>query len=204
MSKIPLLLATHNQGKVTEIKKYLSSLPLGITSLHELGIKEKFEETASTFAANARGKGLFYARFTRGLTLAEDSGLEIDALDGAPGVYSARFAGEKATDEDNIQKVLALLKGVPLFQRRARFVCWLVLVKNQEIISEIEEKVEGYIIEEKRGNYGFGYDPIFYYPPLKKTLAELKPEEKNRISHRGKALVRLKKFLEKYLQDSYP
>ncbi|HHF42210.1 MAG: non-canonical purine NTP pyrophosphatase, RdgB/HAM1 family [Candidatus Aminicenantes bacterium] len=200
MAQLTLLLASHNQGKIREIKKYLASLPLKITSLLEEGIKEKFQEVGTSFAANARGKAFFYARFSSGLTLAEDSGLEIENLGGAPGVHSARFAGEEANDEANIEKVLTLLEGVPLAQRKARFVCWMVLVKDRQIITEISAEVAGYILEEKRGTHGFGYDPIFFYPPLKKTFAELTPEEKNSLSHRGKALFQLKEFLKQYLE----
>ncbi|HDJ23208.1 MAG TPA: XTP/dITP diphosphatase [Candidatus Aminicenantes bacterium] len=194
-----LLIATHNQGKVKEIRKHLASLPLKIISLADLGIDKEYQETGSTFAANSRGKALYYGRFTQELILAEDSGLEIEALQGAPGVYSARFAGPRASDEDNIQKVLALLQGVPHPQRKARFICWLTLAQEQQIITEIQGKVEGYITEAKKGKYGFGYDPIFYYPPWQKTLAELTPEEKNRISHRGQALTQLHQFLTNFL-----
>jgi len=201
MPQPTLLLATHNQGKIREIKKYLASLPLKITSLAEEGIQEEYQEVGNSFAVNARGKALFYARYSPGLTLAEDSGLEIEALGGAPGVYSARFAGEKATDEDNIEKVLALLKGLPLARRKARFVCWMVLVEGKQIITEINQEVGGYILEEKIGTHGFGYDPIFFYPPLKKTFAELTPGQKNRLSHRGKALRQLKEFLNQYLKQ---
>lgn len=197
--EISLLIATHNQGKIKEIRTHLSSLPLNIISLDDLGIDAEYQETGPTFAANARGKALYYGRFNQGLVLAEDSGLEIEALKGAPGVYSARFAGPEASDEDNIQKVLALLQGIPFPQRKARFICWLTLAQNQQIITEIQGKVEGYITEAKKGKYGFGYDPIFYYPPWQKTFAELTPEEKNQISHRGRALTQLQKFLTQFL-----
>lgn len=149
---------------------------------------------------NARGKGLFYSQYCEELTLAEDSGLAIDHLNGAPGVFSARFAGPEATDEENLQKALFLLKGVPWEKRTARFVSCMVLCEKGNIIKEINEHVEGFIATKKRGNKGFGYDPIFFYPPLNKTFAELITEEKNAVSHRGRALTQLSLFLKEYLK----
>ncbi len=200
MSKVKLLLATTNQGKAKEIKIYLKGLPLEIYSLEEAGLKETFPERGKTFSENARGKSLFYSKNWEGLTLAEDSGLEIEHLQGAPGVLSARFSGPQATDEKNNQKVLELLKGVPIEKRKARFVSYLALARRGEIIREIEEHVKGLIAFEKRGSRGFGYDPLFVFPPLGKTFAELHPEEKNKVSHRGRALKKLKEFLRKYLK----
>ncbi len=199
MSKIKLLLATTNKGKAKEIKSYLRELPLEIFSLEEAGLEETFPERAKTFAENARGKSLFYSKGWEGLTLAEDSGLEIEYLQQGPGVLSARFSGPQATDEKNNEKVLKLLKGIAIEQRKARFVSHLALARKGEIIQEIEEHVEGLIAFEKRGSYGFGYDPLFYFPPLGKTFAELNPEEKNKVSHRGRALKKLKEFLLSYL-----
>lgn len=200
MSKVKLLLATTNQGKAKEIKTYLKGLPLEIYSLEEAGLKETFPERGKTFSENARGKSLFYSKNWEGLTLAEDSGLEIEHLQGAPGVLSARFSGPQATDEKNNQKVLELLKGVPIEKRKARFVSYLALARRGEIIREIEEHVKGLLAFEKRGSRGFGYDPLFVFPPLGKTFAELHPEEKNKVSHRGRALKKLKEFLRKYLK----
>jgi len=199
LSKIKLLLATTNKGKAKEIKSYLRELPLEIFSLEEAGLEETFPERAKTFAENARGKSLFYSKGWEGLTLAEDSGLEIEYLQQGPGVLSARFSGPQATDEKNNEKVLKLLKGIAIEQRKARFVSHLALARKGEIIQEIEEHVEGLIAFEKRGSYGFGYDPLFYFPPLGKTFAELNPEEKNKVSHRGRALKKLKEFLLSYL-----
>jgi XTP/dITP diphosphohydrolase len=200
LSKVKLLLATTNQGKAKEIKTYLKGLPLEIYSLEEAGLKETFPERGKTFSENARGKSLFYSKNWEGLTLAEDSGLEIEHLQGAPGVLSARFSGPQATDEKNNQKVLELLKGVPIEKRKARFVSYLALARRGEIIREIEEHVKGLLAFEKRGSRGFGYDPLFVFPPLGKTFAELHPEEKNKVSHRGRALKKLKEFLRKYLK----
>lgn len=195
MSKERLLLATTNKGKTKEIANFLSELPLKIFTLQEVFPKQDFVEEGNTFAENTRGKSLFYSRQWEGLTLAEDSGLEIEHLKGAPGVLSARFSGPQATDEKNNRKVLNLMEGIPLDQRKARFVSCIVLSRKGKIVKEVKECANGLITFEKKGRYGFGYDPIFYYPPLNKTFAELLPEEKNRVSHRGRALKKLKKFL---------
>ncbi len=192
-------MATTNQGKAREIKSYLKDLPLEIHSLQELGQLRPFTETGRTFDANARGKSLFYSKNWEGLTLAEDSGLEIESLEGEPGVLSARYSGERATDQKNNLKVLERMKGVPSEKRSARFVSCMVLSKKGDLIKEIMESVEGIIALEEKGQNGFGYDPLFYYPPLKKTFAELLPDEKNKVSHRGRALKRLKEFLLSYL-----
>lgn len=202
MSKVKLLLATTNQGKAKEIKSYLKGLPLEIYSLEEAGLKETFPERGKTFSENARGKSLFYSKNWKGLTLAEDSGLEIEHLQGAPGVLSARFSGPQATDEKNNQKVLDLLKGVPIEKRKARFVSHLALARRGEIIREIEEHVQGLIAFQKKGSRGFGYDPLFLFPPLGKTFADLHPEEKNKVSHRGRSLKKLKEFLLQYLKQA--
>jgi len=199
LSKEQLLLATTNQGKAREIKSYLKDLPIEIHSLKELGQLKPFTETGQTFDANARGKSLCYSANWKGLTLAEDSGLEIESLRGEPGVRSARYSGERATDQKNNQKVLERMKGMPSEKRNARFVSCMVLSKKGEVIKEIRESVEGIINLREKGSHGFGYDPLFYYPPLKKTFAELLPEEKNKVSHRGRALQKLKEFLLNYL-----
>ena len=195
MNKRRFLLATTNQGKAREIESYLEDLNIEILSLKELGQSEPFSETGTTFDENARGKSLFYSMNWEGLTLAEDSGLEIEALNGEPGVLSARYSGEQATDEKNNQKVLERMKEVPSEKREARFVSCMVLSQKGKIITKIKESVEGVITFEEKGTHGFGYDPLFYYPPLKKTFAELLPEEKNKVSHRGRALKKLKEYL---------
>lgn len=199
MTEEGLLLATTNQGKIKELKARLRSLPLGIFSLHELHFTQVFPEKGQTFLANARGKSLFYSQYWKNLTLAEDSGIEIDHLKGAPGVYSSRFAGPNATDETNLQKVLRLLDKIPPDKRKARFVSCLVLSRIGQIITEIQEHANGLITPQKRGQGGFGYDPIFFYPPLDKTFAELSPDEKNAVSHRGRAMDKLCAFLLDYL-----
>lgn len=150
---------------------------------------------------NARDKSLFYSQYWDGFILAEDSGLEIEHLNGAPGVFSARFSRPQPTDEKNIQKVLGLMKGVSWEERKARFVSCIVLCQQGKVIREIMEHVDGLVALEKKGPYGFGYDPIFFYPPLGKTFAELSPEGKNKVSHRGRSLKKLKAILAEYLES---
>ncbi len=198
MNNAKLLLATTNQGKVREIKSFLEDLPIAIQSLKELGQLDPFSETGKTFDENARGKSLFYSMNWEGLTLAEDSGLEIEALRGEPGVLSARYSGDQATDEKNNKMVLDRMKDMPSEKRKARFVSCMVLSQKGEVIKEIKESVEGSIAFEEKGTHGFGYDPLFYYLPLRKTFAELLQEEKNKVSHRGQALKKLKEFLLNY------
>ncbi|MBN1271998.1 MAG: RdgB/HAM1 family non-canonical purine NTP pyrophosphatase [Candidatus Aminicenantes bacterium] len=199
MTEKGILVATTNPGKIKEIAQYLKNLPVTFVSLSQLQPKKMYTETGKTFQENARGKSLFYSRLWPGLTLAEDSGLEIDYLGGAPGVFSARFSEPRATDEKNIQKTLALMKNVPENKRSARFVSCLVLSKKGKIITEIQDCIEGVILREKRGKGGFGYDPIFFFPPLGKTFAEIDPKTKNRVSHRGRTLKKLGVFLNQYL-----
>ena len=195
MTEEGLLLATTNQGKIKELEARLNSLPLGIFSLKDLQLTQIFPEEGKTFMENARGKSLYYSRYWKNLTLAEDSGIEIDYLKGAPGVYSSRFAGPNATDEDNLQKVLQLLDRITPEERKARFVSCMVLSRSGRIVTEIQEHADGMITSEKKGQEGFGYDPIFFYPPMGKTFAELSPDQKNTVSHRGRALDKLYTFL---------
>lgn len=195
-------MATTNPGKIREIKAALRGLPLRIWSLKDMGIDRRYVEKGETFRENARAKAIFYSQLTHALTLAEDSGLEIEALKGAPGVQSARFAGPSANDEKNIAKVLRLLKNVPPSKRKARFVCYLCLAKKGKILKSFKGEVRGWITEKKKGHSGFGYDPIFWYRPLGRTFGELRPHEKNRVSHRGRALRQLKHYLEKILAKS--
>ncbi len=192
-------MATTNQGKLKEIRQALASLPLEILSLKQARIRARCPEEGKTCRENARAKSLFYSQFTRFLTLAEDSGLEVEALAKAPGVHSARFAGEEADDEKNIAKVLSLLKNVPPNKRRARFVCHICLAKQGRIIKCVSGEVRGWITDEKRGLHGFGYDPIFFYRPFGCTFGELPVGKKNTVSHRGRALRRLRHFLEEFL-----
>lgn len=198
-SKIKLLVATSNPGKLKEIRCGLRGLPIKILSLKNEAITARSPEKGKTFKENARAKSLFYSQFTNYLTLAEDSGLEVEALKGAPGVLSARFAGPKASDEENIAKLLARLKNVPAARRKARFVCCLCLAHQGKILKCFRGEVRGWITERKKGRHGFGYDPIFFYRPLSQTLAELSSKKKNLVSHRGRALRKLRSFLEENL-----
>ena len=166
----------------------------------------EIKEDGSTFVENARKKALGYAKITGLWTIADDSGLEVDALGGEPGVKSARFSGEKSTNDDgtlidhrNIAKVLELLKGVPKEKRTARFFCCLCLASPEQILIETKGTLEGLITNKEIGKNGFGYDPIFFVPHLNKTVAQLTPEEKNAISHRGNAIRKLKPILEELL-----
>jgi len=195
-----LLIATHNPGKIREYQTLLADLPLLVTSLRAEGIVDDVEETGETFAANARLKARAYAHQSGLWTWADDSGLEVDALDGRPGVYSARYAGPSATDRDRYQKVLAELQQYPERPRSARFWCVVAIASPDDEIFTTEASVEGEIIALARGEHGFGYDPIFYLPDLGKTMAELPAEIKNQISHRGKASAAAKALLQRRFQ----
>jgi len=190
-----LLIATTNASKVREIKRSLDGLPFEIVSLEEVLPGASFRERGKTFLDNARSKSLHYGRKSGLLTLAEDSGLEVDALDGAPGVHSARFSRPDPTDAKNNRKVLRLLANAPWKDRKAKFVCVMVLSRDGRVIREIRGEVRGVIDFAPKGENGFGYDPVFYYPKLGKHFAELGPDEKNAVSHRGRALKKLKTFL---------
>ena len=192
---LEVIVASRNRGKVGEIATYLKDENILIYSLNDFPSLEEAKEDGKSFRENALKKARCVADSTGRLAVADDSGLEVDALKGKPGVHSARFAGEKATDDENNAKLLEALKGVPRKKRGASFRCALALVapSGEEVI--IEEECSGTILSQKRGDKGFGYDPLFFFPPLDKTFAELTREEKNRISHRGKALARLKEVL---------
>lgn len=182
-----LLLATTNHHKLEEYRAIFSGLSYRLLSLHNIQLELDVEETGTTFRENAELKALAYAKASGMLSLADDSGLEIDALGGAPGVYSARFAGKDASYEDRFRLLLEQLKGFSMEQRTARFHCAITLAEPSGYYQTVEGILEGRIAEAPRGDNGFGYDPIFLVPELGKTTAELLPEEKNRISHRGRA-----------------
>ena len=201
-----ILVATGNPGKIAEIGAMLDTDVqwLGLTDLPPI---PEIVEDGTTFAENARKKAVGYAKATGLWTLADDSGLAIDALGGAPGVKSARFSGEKPKDADrtlidhrNIAKTLEFLKGVPEEKRTARFVCRLCLTSPERILIETEGTLEGLITDREIGQNGFGYDPIFFVPDLNKTVAQLTGEEKNAISHRGNAIRKLKPMLDELLK----
>jgi len=190
-----MLLATCNQGKKREIENFFKAglVNIRLLSFADMNITAEVSETGATFAENARLKADYYSHLTGLGTLGDDSGLEVMALDGRPGVLSARYAGEGANDDARIQKLLAAMQGI--VDRRARFVSAVCISRNGSALATFSGQVEGEILFAKRGEGGFGYDPLFFYPPLGKTFAELTLEEKNRISHRALALEQLKKFL---------
>jgi XTP/dITP diphosphohydrolase len=194
-----LLVATHNPGKLGEYRQLLNDLPLEVTSLREMGIEQEVEETGATFIENARLKAETYAAWSGLWTWADDSGLEVDALDKRPGVYSARYGGPGLTDEDRYRYVLQELRALPGVIRTARFRCAVALVFPGGATRIVEAVIEGEIIDEPRGNQGFGYDPIFLVPALNATLAQTPPEVKNRISHRGQAAMLARRLLAEML-----
>ena len=201
---LKILVATTNPGKLKEISEMLD-FDIEWLSLADFPNAKEVHEDGETFAENARKKALGYAKQTGLWTLADDSGLVIDALDGAPGVKSARFSGENdknrgLLDHKNMQKVLKLLENVPAEKRTARFVCCLCLASPQEVLIETKGKVEGIIAGKEAGSSGFGYDPIFFVPSLNKTVAQLQSVEKNKISHRGQAVQKLRPLLEDLLK----
>jgi len=201
MSKKVLVIATSNPGKIKEIKAMLEGFPVEIKTLKDFPQIEPPEETGQTFFENALQKARYYAEKTGYFCLADDSGLEVDALGGKPGVYSARYAGKDANDEKNNEKLLKDLQGVPFEKRDARFVCVMVVADPKGNYIKAEGIWEGKIAESPRGNHGFGYDPLFLVKELnyEKTSAELPPEEKNKLSHRAKALSNLKPLIIDFL-----
>ncbi len=196
-----LFLASSNPGKLAEFRALATtvgtSAPIESDACAEIELLTgfdalpSFEENAPTFAENAAGKALYYSRLREGLIFADDSGLVVPALGGAPGVRSARYAGADATNAERIAKLLRELHGKKGVERAAHFVCAIALARAGRPIAIVTARVDGAILESPRGSGGFGYDPVFYFPALNKTFAELLPEEKNRISHRGKAFRKL-------------
>ena len=189
-----IVLATHNHDKEIELKHSLRGLDVEICSLSEYPDIGEIDETGATLLENSLLKANTVHDLTGLPVIADDTGLEVDALDGAPGVYSARFSGLNATYEDNVKKLLSVMEDIPDDMRSARFRTVISFVdETQELWTE--GFIEGRITENARGNMGFGYDPVFYVPRLKKTFAELSTAEKNKISHRGLALQKLRKIL---------
>ena len=198
--KPPLLVATRNAGKLAELAALLREAPYRLVSLDDAGLRFDVEETGATFAENATLKAAEYGRAAGLPALADDSGLEVDALGGAPGVRSARYAGEGAGDAERIALLLRNLAGRPHEARTARFRCAIAIALPDGAVSVVEGTVEGVITGQPRGDNGFGYDPIFYLPELGLTMAELPTPHKNRLSHRAaaarKAVVALKRMAE--------
>lgn len=194
-----IVVATHNKHKVDEIREFFKD-DFEVLSADDIGSYDEIEETGDTIEENALLKARSLANLTDDIVIADDTGLFVDYLDGKPGVYSARFAGSNATYEDNNMKLLRLLEGVPIEKRKATFRTVVALIyKGKETI--IEGKVEGTILDSPRGQFGFGYDPVFFVDKVGKTLAELTLEEKNEVSHRANALKKLKEYLKNNLED---
>ena len=191
-----IVLATHNRGKMKEMSSILAHLPVKLLTLDDFPQIGEIPETGETLKENAFIKAETVHQKTGLPALADDTGLEVDALDGAPGVHSSRYDGETATFEDNCRKMMQEMDGIPAEERTARFHTVIAFV-SESGNEWTEGMVEGRILEKKQGDGGFGYDPLFYYPPLKKTFAELNSEQKNNISHRGKALRNFCQILEK-------
>lgn len=196
-----LIVASNNAHKIIEIKEILKEFPVEILSLKEAGIDIDVEENGTTFRENAHIKAMeIYKLVGDSMVLADDSGLAVDILNGEPGVYSARYSGEHGNDKKNNEKLLSKLKGIEFEKRTGKFISAIELIIDEDKIINVQGEVHGYIIEEERGDNGFGYDPLFYIPEFNKTMAEMSSEEKNSISHRGEALKMLKGELKKFMQ----
>ena len=192
-----ILVATRNKGKMIELVKLLRPLEITLVSLNDLLIEEEIEETGKTFAENAIVKAERYGELGGLPTIADDSGIEVDALGGAPGIYSARYGGEGFTDLDRNNLLLKNVKKIPDSRLTARFRCVVALWVPGNKTVTFEGKIEGMIRRFPSGNNGFGYDPIFFYKPMKKTLADITSEEKEKISHRGYAVRMAREYLSK-------
>jgi len=198
-----ILLATSNLGKIEEYRFLLNGISYQINTLAEQGITELVTESGNSYEQNARLKAVTYANLSQLITIADDSGLEVDALGGEPGVQSARFAGEKATDADKIGLLLAKLNDIPWEKRTAHFKCVIAIVTPEGQLELCTGECHGIITLEAKGQNGFGYDPIFYLPDTKKTMAELPFEIKNQISHRAQAAQKAKQVLKRLMPIPY-
>lgn len=195
-----LVVATKNKGKLREIKELLGDLDLKITSLADYPDAPEIKEDGKTFGQNALKKAATIALYTQKLTLGEDSGIEVKALGNKPGIHSARFSGEKATDRKNNLKLLRSLKNVPPSRRQARYRCYAALVDGEKIIDLLSGQCGGVITQQARGKNGFGYDPYFLIKRYDKTFGELDPAVKAKVSHRARALKKVRKVLQEYLK----
>jgi len=196
-SPLQLLVASSNQGKLREYRALAepAGASVELAFIPDFDSLPVFEEIWPTFAENAAGKALHYSRLSEGIVIADDSGLVVPALSGAPGVLSARYAGPGASDSDRIRKLLGEMRGKEAQERRARFVCVVAVAKAGRVSGLFSASAEGILLREPRGQGGFGYDPIFFFPSLGKTYAEISREEKNLYSHRGKAFHKALEFL---------
>jgi XTP/dITP diphosphohydrolase len=192
---IRILLATSNRGKLREYREMVQSSPVELDLLPNFENLPTFEETAPTFAENSAGKALHFSRFASEIVLADDSGLVVPALDGAPGVLSARYAGPNATDVRRINKLLHQMDGFEGYARSARFVCVITIALKNRALAVVSDLAAGVVIREPRGSNGFGYDPVFVPEGLNHTFAEAAEEEKNRLSHRGRAFRKVLQLL---------
>ena len=198
--KYELVVATKNRKKLEEIKEILKGLDLKIVSLSDYRRTPRIIENGKTFRENAIKKAVKIAHFTRKLTLGEDSGLEVDALGGKPGIYSSRFSGKDKSDLKNNLKLLKLLGGPPLKKRKAGYVCAVALADAHGLVGVVEGRCAGLIAMKLKGHFGFGYDPLFIVPKYKKTFAQLGPDIKHKMSHRYRALEKAKKIIQKYIE----
>jgi len=193
-----IIVATKNRGKIREIRRALKGLGLRIYSLNDFSNVPKIEEDRKSFTENALKKARFYSKYFGKLTIADDSGLEVDIMKGLPGIYSARYAGQGAPDRENNQKLLREIEGIRISKRGASFKCIMAMVSPNGREAVVEGSCRGRIGFREVGKRGFGYDPLFIIPQYGKTMAQLTLEEKNRISHRGKALRKLRKIMTKF------
>jgi XTP/dITP diphosphohydrolase len=192
---IRLLLASSNAGKLREYRELAGDREFDLDLLPGFQKIVPFEESGETFAENAVGKALYYGRLTEELLIAEDSGLVVPALGGAPGVYSARYAGPEGSEADCVQKLLRAMDGKMGSERSARFVCVIALALRGRVLAVVSDLVDGTIADQPRGEHGFGYDPVFMLPDLGRTSGEISSVEKNRRSHRGKAFRKIRDIL---------
>jgi XTP/dITP diphosphohydrolase len=191
-----LIVATRNKGKIREIREALKGLGLRIYTLSDFPDAPEIEEDGKSFVENALKKARFYSNYFGKLTITDDSGLEVDSLKGLPGIYSARYAGKKATGQENNEKLLREMEGISFSKRGAKFRCVMAMVSPDGREAIAEGSCKGTIGFKEKGRKGFGYDPLFILPKYRKTMAELSLEEKNKISHRGKAVRKLRKIIE--------
>ncbi|MFH1459338.1 MAG: XTP/dITP diphosphatase [Candidatus Omnitrophota bacterium] len=196
-----VVVSTRNKNKFKEIYRILKDKKIKVISLEKFSHIPEVKENGKTFNANACKKALEIAKITKHLTVADDSGLEVAVLNNTPGIYSARFSGPGATYEKNNEKLLTKLKGVPKSKRKARFVCCVAVADAQGIIDVVEGFYPGFILDKIKGKNGFGYDPVFYCPRLKKTFAQISSLQKNRISHRARAFNKAKKVILRYIEN---
>ena len=197
-----MIIATGNKDKFKEIKSILKGLKAQLYSLADFNRAPKVIEDGSSFLENAAKKASVVSRFFKGYAVADDSGLEVDFLGGRPGIYSARFAGKQADYSANNRKLLRMLKGVPFPKRKAKFVCCVCFAYKGRVLKHFYGYLRGYIIEKEKGRNGFGYDPLFYLPAHKKTLAQMPARLKNSLSHRHQAFVKFEKYLQAFLKKN--